>query len=430
MVEVGPALNLNRHLQRITSLITSVAGLIVTLAAISTQPVMTLLGGSISSTIAWIITLAAFYYVTTIGFGWVIVVFSIFCASIGVMGPPITFLQSLIGPTLPEPRVEYVDPNYVAKSTPKKNLLARIQNSIGRLPFRIILFILAITDTILSTTFFEEGKHKRNRFWDLLFEEKEEFYDYEQVYGGKVVNNHPDELWIYINGINCYLEDGKEECMKMYKMFGRPVKLLHNPTDGTFLDIMECMMGKTGLLRHCFTRPRDFLKDVLGKEMKKDDYKKIVLVAHSQGTIITGNVIADFNDIVDGTTKFNEEDRAVLKNNMSKMEVYMVASAAHYVSGKHVSHLECLSNRGDFVAFFGHLFPKILKPFWLNTRRAGIHYEDCNDHVEKSAWGHLLDLHYLTPIEKGSFPGSKLATSYLLRKPKDESATETSKLLS
>ena len=59
---------------------------------------------------------------------------------------------------------------------------------------------------ILSTTFFEEGKHNRNRFWDLLFEEKEEFYDYEQVYGGKVVNNHPDELWIYINGINCYLE--------------------------------------------------------------------------------------------------------------------------------------------------------------------------------------------------------------------------------
>ena len=56
--------------------------------------------------------------------------------------------------------------------------------------------------------------------------------------------------------------------------------------------------------------------------MKKDDYKKIVLVAHSQGTIITGNVIADFNDIVDGTTKFNEEDRAALKNNMSDGGIY------------------------------------------------------------------------------------------------------------
>ena len=56
MEEVSPALNLNRHLKRITSLVTSVAGLIVTLAAISTQPVMTLFRGSIPSTIAWIIT--------------------------------------------------------------------------------------------------------------------------------------------------------------------------------------------------------------------------------------------------------------------------------------------------------------------------------------------------------------------------------------
>mmetsp|Transcript_14023 Transcript_14023/g.20892 ORF Transcript_14023/g.20892 Transcript_14023/m.20892 type:complete len:91 (+) Transcript_14023:1252-1524(+) len=73
---------------------------------------------------------------------------------------------------------------------------------------------------------------------------------------------------------------------------------------------------------------------------------------------------------------------------------------------------------------------KVIETFLVEHKTCWDNYEDCNDHVEKSAWGHLLDLHYLTPIEKGSFPGSKLATSYLLRKPKDESATETSKLLS
>jgi len=50
------------------------------------------------------------------------------------------------------------------------------------------------------------------------------------------------------------------------------------------------------------------------------------------------------------------------------MEVYMVASAAHYVSGKHVSHLECLSNRGDFVAFWSPL-SKDLETFLVEHKR-------------------------------------------------------------
>ena len=404
-------------LKRIAALVTWSAGTIVTLAGISTQPVMNLFRGSIPDTIAWIITLGAFYYAATNGFGWLIVVFPFICAYFAFMGPP-TFLQSLLGPTPPEPSVESVDPNDVEKSAPKKSLMGSI-----------ILFILAITDTILNTTFVEEGKERRNRFWDSLFEEEEQYLDYEQVYGEEVVNNHPDELWIHINGMITDLEKAKRQCKCIYKTFGRPVKLMHNPTDGAVLDMMECMMGKSGLFRHGYTRPRDFLKKVLGEEMKKD-YKKIVLVAHSQGTIITGNVIADFNDIIDGTKECSDEEKALVKDNMSKMEVFMVASAAHHVSGKHVSHLECLSNRGDVVAFLGHLFPKILKPFWLNTRGAGMLYENYDDHVEKSAWGHSLDPHYVTPIANGSFPGSKLATTYLLKKPKDESATETSQLLS
>ena len=425
MEEVSPALNLNRHLKRITSLVLSVAGLIVCLAAISTQPVMTLFRGSISPNIAWIITLGVFYYAATIGFGWLVVVFSLICAYIGFMGPP------SLGSPPPEPSVENVDPNYVAQSAPKKSLVARIQKSIGSLLSGIISFILAITDTILNTTFLEEGNRNRNRFWDMLFEEKEEYYDYEEVHGGEVVNNHPDELWIHINGMITGLEKAKGQCNCIYETFGRPVKLMHNPTDGAVLDLFECTMGATGLLRHGYTRPRELLKKVLEEEMKKEEYKKIVLVAHSQGTIITGNVIADLNDIVDGKTKCSDEDRAALKNYMSsKLEVYMLASAAHHVSGKHVSHLECLSNRGDVIAFFGHLFPKILKPFWLNTRGAGIHYEDYDGHVEKCAWGHSLPSRYVTPIANGSFPGSKLATSYLLKKPKDERATETSQLLS
>ncbi len=67
-----------------------------------------------------------------------------------------------------------------------------------------------------------------------------------------------------------------------------------------------------------------------------------------------------------------------------------IAGAAHYVSGKYVSHLECLSNCGDnVVAVLGHIiFPNILKGIWGYTRGSGIRYEYCKDLVEYSNWGH------------------------------------------
>ena len=72
-------------------------------------------------------------------------------------------------------------------------------------------------------------------------------------------------------------------------------------------------MGKTGLFRLGCTGPRKLLRNILDKEMKKDCYKKIVLVAHSQGTIISGNVIADFNDRIEDKEKYTVEEREVIK---------------------------------------------------------------------------------------------------------------------
>ena len=97
---------------------------------------------------------------------------------------------------------------------------------------------------------------------------------------------------------------------------------------GLSLICWECFMGKTGLLKHGRSGPRRLLRNSLLMEMKVKDYKKIVLVAHSQGTIITGNVIADFNDMVENVENTAEE-REAIKENMSKLEVYMIAGAGH-----------------------------------------------------------------------------------------------------
>lgn len=139
-----------------------------------------------------------------------------------------------------------------------------------------------------------------------------EFYDDKQLYGEEVQNAYPKELWIHVNGINTDLESAKGNCRVMHKMFGRPVQLLTQSNDGFILDLLECMMGKTGLLKRGCTETRKKLRDILVKEIAKKDngmnnaYDKIVLIAHSQGTIITGNVIAELTDLADGQTVWKQ----------------------------------------------------------------------------------------------------------------------------
>ena len=317
----------------------------------------------------------------------------------------------------------------------KKGWVATIVKFFSRCFFRLILLKLVILETIIETTFLHKeivgsNPEERSWFWNQIFEKDEDYHDYEEVYGGEVQNDYPEELWIHVNGIMTELDDAKKTCVEMHNLFGRPCKLLHNPTDGLILDLLECFMGKTGLLKHGCTRPRHRLKNSLLMEMDVEKYKKIVLVAHSQGTIITGYVIGDLNDMVENEESTAEE-RESMKEKMSKLEVYLVAGAAHHASGKYVSRLECLSNRGDFVAILGHIFPNTLKGIWKDIRGNGIIYKHCKDHVDNLKWGHLLSRHYFASMEKGSFSESKLVTEYMLQNSKTQNAqSETTPLIS
>mmetsp|Transcript_18590 Transcript_18590/g.26453 ORF Transcript_18590/g.26453 Transcript_18590/m.26453 type:complete len:429 (+) Transcript_18590:47-1333(+) len=418
-------------LRAISGVTTLIGGAIVVLG-ISSQPVMSLFCGSIPNAIAWIITLGAFYYAYTVGLLSYIIGFVIVCAACGIIGSPHYIMSSIFGPKPPEPKVKMV--KIEASVKPKKSWVTRFFRAITRPFVRLTFLVLAILETIVYSSFFEkencgETKAQRSWFWNQLYEKDEAYYNYEEVYGGEVQNDHPEELWIHINGILNDADAAKDTCKVIYEMFGRPCKLLHNPTDGPILDLLECFMGKTGLLRLGCTGPRKLLRNILREEMKKD-YKKIVLIAHSQGTIITGNVIADFNDMIEDEEMYSAEERGDIQKNVSKLEVYLLAGAAHYVSGKYVSHLECLSNRGDVVAVLGHIFPNNLKGIWRNTRGNGIRYEHCKDLIEYSNWGHTCTDHYFAPMEKGSFSESKLVTDYWLKNPERKSETETSPLVS
>jgi hypothetical protein len=229
-------LTLRTRLLRATSLVTTAIGLGIVVAGIATQPVMSLFCGSISSTSAWILSLGAFYYGYGVGLGGYLIGGALACAACGVIGSPLYLIKSLLGPKQPEPQVKMAKVKE-APVKPKKGLVATTRRAITRRFFRLIFLVLGILDTIIHTSFLEKEKRgatkeDRNWFWNQLYEKDEDYYEYAVVYGGEVQNDHPEELWIFCNGILTDLDGAKGACKKITEMFGRPCKLLHNPTDG------------------------------------------------------------------------------------------------------------------------------------------------------------------------------------------------------
>ena len=215
-------------------MVTTAIGSGIVVAGVATQPVMSLFCGSISPTSAWILSLGAFYYGYGVGLGGYLIGGALACAACGVVGSPLYLFKSLLGPKQPEPQVKMAKVKE-ASVKPKKGFVATTVRAITRPFFRLIFLVLGILDTVIQTSFLEKRgatKEDRNWFWNQLYEKDEDYYEYEEVYGGEVHNEHPEELWIFCNGILNDLDGAKGACKKITEMFGRPCKLLHNPTDG------------------------------------------------------------------------------------------------------------------------------------------------------------------------------------------------------
>ncbi len=240
----------NGPILRVIALVTSVMGLMIVIAAIATQPTMSFSFGKIPSTLAWIISFGAFYYAYSIhgvSLGYLIGLL-VLCMVCGVIGTPIDYNRKLLAKLFKRKKQRLSASVEEVEEEPSEDWVDMIQKTFLRIPVRIILVLLAILETVFNSMVLHEGGLKTESwFWDKLFENREKFYDYEEVYGKKVQNDYAEELWIYVNGIKTDLRAAKKNCKQMYKMFGRPVKLLHNPTNGTVLDLMECLMGKVKL---------------------------------------------------------------------------------------------------------------------------------------------------------------------------------------
>jgi hypothetical protein len=231
----------------------------------------------------------------------------------------------------------------------------------------------------------------------LLFREKEKLYapTPEQLASSKVKN----EYWIFVNGIATTSDIGLKNVSMLHELFSRPVWLCHKATDGIIVDLLECAAGKVGFF-DWFWEPKP--KQLLTKsvraalyEAETGKYTRVVLIAHSQGTIITSHALQTLSGE-------NLQTQRLMKK---YLEVYALANCAHQTPGYQLKHLENISNMRDTVAWLGALFP--FKDFWRDKYGEGI--DICGSFVtEPDFWGHLLNVHYLNHMKKGKYRGSRL----------------------
>ncbi len=136
--------------------------------------------------------------------------------------------------------------------------------------------------------------------------------------------------------------------------FRRPVLGIHNATYGIPFDVLECMIQRT------FGYPTDDIRTAYGQIVKMladESVKKLVLIAHSQGSIEAGMAL----DWLYATMSTEQ---------IQKLEIYTFGNAANHwncpmrIGGRPaVEHIEHYANEWDWVSRFGilHYRPMSLK---------------------------------------------------------------------
>ena len=225
------------------------------------------------------------------------------------------------------------------------------------------------------------------------------------------------------------------------ELFHRPITLVENSTDGLLEDLVECAREKSfGRISEATDSAFPAIYDAL----KDPDKERVVVVAHSQGTIIAAAALR-FMQLVyrngqrrppilsdpkaacatarDAGMKLLPTDFEPLeRSELSKLEVYCFANCAtqmHYVdatAGRRLPWIESYGNEFDIVARLGMLAPH------AGERAISI---DGPLYQHDGAWGHLLNRHYLRAIDRGQRTGHKhgpaheSAAPYVLLNPDD-----------
>jgi hypothetical protein len=206
---------------------------------------------------------------------------------------------------------------------------------------------------------------------------------YEVPEHGQCIDDN--QAWFFLNGIctdrNVLRLNGKA----LADLFQRKIYLMHNPSDGIFLDLLECAVGRTMQpVSTLETSVSDILEEALSSN------KKVILIAHSQGGIIATGALYKL------AKKLKNGKRKLFK----KLEVYTFASAATELQLPEV-YTEHFCHTGDYVARIG-----------VSGNRSRF----SGKVFDYAASGHLLNAHYLKHLAENKFVSLDGGTSHLVKK--------------
>jgi hypothetical protein len=252
----------------------------------------------------------------------------------------------------------------------------------------------------------------------------------------------PNEHWFFINGIATNTDVARYNSAYLAHLFHRPVTVVQNASCSLLLDLAECMVGKG--LRPCnkqiMTEPVWRATSAILEALNAEDIKRVVVIAHSQGTIIMANVLAvieaalnsdyalqkeprwhDFtrdlmgkpeteiqkvlrNSLAHALWSFTRDQSAHVMERLKKLEIFTFANCADRMRYVHateaIPYMEHFANEFDWVARLGILSP-------LRDGSDATIEIDGPVFEQKEEWGHLLNEHYLTPIDDFLYPGSE-----------------------
>lgn len=236
----------------------------------------------------------------------------------------------------------------------------------------------------------------------------------------------PDEQWFFINGILTTDTVAQLNAAFLADLFHRPITLVQNATSSLASDLLECAIGKQWYrTTEAVVTAFPLIYDALAGAKSR-----IVVIAHSQGTIIAAVIlrllaaltspprarsVATARGRRPAEPVFIYPDDAPLDlsdfdpltpDQLARLEVYAFANCATTMrywrapqdGAPGIPWIESYGNEFDLVARLGMLAP--------NAGAHGIAI-DGPRYRRPGAWGHLLNEHYLAPIEHAQRRGRR-----------------------
>lgn len=231
----------------------------------------------------------------------------------------------------------------------------------------------------------------------------------------------PDEAWFFVNGVASNDAVAQLNSAYLSYLFHRPLTMIQNSTDSLLIDLLECAVGKQW---YRYTEAAVKAFPPIYDALKRPEKRRVVVIAHSQGTIIMATVLRMLATIFHPAAEDRElaalfgieaaayappefvypdqdpwraEDFEPLsEQELAKLEVYCFANCANRMKtihvgadGRPIPWIESFGNENDLVARLGMLAPK--------AAQRGIDI-DGPCYVKPKGWGHLLNAHYLSDI--------------------------------